>query len=39
MPFTRSELDELVALAQGGIDELFALQRELLAEPPPPRSG
>jgi ribonuclease PH len=39
MPFTRSELDELVALAQGGIEELFALQRELLAIPPPPRSG
>ena len=39
MPFTRSELDDLVALAQGGIEELFALQRELLAEPPPPRSA
>ena len=39
MPFTRSELDDLVALAQGGIEELFALQRELLAVPPPPRSG
>jgi ribonuclease PH len=39
MPFTRSELDDLVALAQGGIEGLFALQRELLAVPPPPRSG
>ena len=39
MPFTRSELDELIGLAQAGIDELFALQRELLAEPPPPRAG
>jgi ribonuclease PH len=37
LPFTRSELDELVTLAHGGIEELFALQRELLAEPPPPR--
>jgi len=38
LPFTRSELDELVALAQGGIEELFALQRELLSEPPPART-
>jgi ribonuclease PH len=37
LPFTRGELDELVTLAHGGIEELFALQRELLAEPPPPR--
>jgi ribonuclease PH len=37
LPFTRNELDELVTLAHGGIEELFALQRELLAEPPPPR--
>ena len=37
LPFSRSELDELVTLAHGGIEELFALQRELLAEPPPPR--
>jgi len=39
LPFTRSELDDLVALAQGGIEELFALQRELLEVPPPPRPG
>jgi ribonuclease PH len=39
MPFTRNELDDLVALAQAGISELFALQRELLAAPPPPRQG
>jgi ribonuclease PH len=39
MPFTRSELDDLVALAQAGIEGLFELQRELLAEPPPPRQG
>ncbi|MEX0947553.1 MAG: ribonuclease PH [Acidimicrobiia bacterium] len=37
LPFTRSELDELVTLAHVGIDELFALQRALLAKPPPPR--
>ena len=39
LPFSRSELDDLVALAQGGIEELFALQRELLAEAPAPRAG
>ena len=37
MPFTRGELDELVALAETGIGELFALQREFLVEPPPVR--
>ena len=37
MPFSRSELDDLLGLAEGGITELFALQRELLSEPPPPR--
>ena len=31
MPFTRGELDELVALAETGIGELFALQREIPA--------
>ena len=39
LPFSRSELDELVALAQSGIDRLFELQRELLAEPPVSRLG
>jgi len=39
LPFTRSELDELVALAESGIDRLFELQRELLAEPPVSRLG
>jgi ribonuclease PH len=34
LPFSRNELDELLALADKGIGELFALQRELLAEPP-----
>jgi ribonuclease PH len=37
LPFTRAELDELLALAEHGIGELFDLQRELLAEPPAPR--
>jgi len=37
MPFTRGELDQLLAGAEAGIGELLALQRELLASPPPPR--
>jgi ribonuclease PH len=37
LPFTRSELDDLLGLAQAGLDEIFSLQRELLAEPPAPR--
>jgi ribonuclease PH len=36
-PFSRSELDDLLGLAQGGIETIFGLQRELLAEPPSPR--
>jgi ribonuclease PH len=36
-PFSRSELDELLALAEKGISEIFALQRATLAEPPVPR--
>jgi ribonuclease PH len=39
MPFTRGELDSLLGLAEQGIGELFVLQRELLAEPPAPRSA
>ena len=35
--FTRSELDQLLGLAESGISQIFALQRELLAEPPAPR--
>lgn len=35
--FSRGELDELLALAEGGIAELVAAQEALLAEPPPPR--
>jgi len=38
-PFTRGELDSMLTLAEQGIGELFALQRELLAEPPAPRSS
>jgi ribonuclease PH len=37
-PFSRGELESMLALAQQGIEEIFALQRELLAEPPPPRA-
>jgi ribonuclease PH len=37
LPFTRAELDALLGLAEAGISDLFDLQRELLAEPPPPR--
>jgi ribonuclease PH len=36
-PFSRSELDELLALAEKGITEIFELQRATLAEPPPAR--
>jgi ribonuclease PH len=35
--FSRGELDDLLGLAEGGINEIFALQRELLAEPPAAR--
>jgi ribonuclease PH len=36
-PFSRSELDTLLGLAETGLGELFALQDEFVAEPPPPR--
>ena len=35
--FSRGELDDLLELAEAGIAELLALQRALVAEPPPPR--
>jgi ribonuclease PH len=35
--FSRGELDSMLGLAEAGIDEIFALQRELLAVPPPAR--
>jgi ribonuclease PH len=37
LPFTRGELDTLLGLAEAGIHEIVALQRELVAEPPAPR--
>ena len=37
IPFSRDELDELLALAEGGIVRLVEAQRAVLAEPPPPR--
>jgi ribonuclease PH len=36
-PFTRSQLDELLGLAEGGIREIVELQREMVAVAPPPR--
>ncbi len=38
-PFTRSELDDLLMLAQGGIAEIMAAQSELVATPPEPRGS
>ena len=32
-PFSRSELDDLIGLAEGGIVEIFGLQREMLVGP------
>jgi ribonuclease PH len=37
-PFSRTELDELLALAEKGITEIFELQQATLAEPPAPRA-
>ncbi len=37
MSFSREELDELLGLAEGGIRELFTMQKLLLADPPPRR--
>ena len=37
VPFTRNELDELLAIAELGVSQLVAAEDELLAEPPPPR--
>jgi ribonuclease PH len=36
-PFSRSELDDLLALAEKGIFELVELEKAALAEPPAPR--
>jgi ribonuclease PH len=35
--FTRTELDALLGLAEGGIDEIIQAQREMVEEPPAPR--
>jgi ribonuclease PH len=35
--FSRNELDALLGLAEVGIREIFALQDELLSDPPLPR--
>ncbi len=37
LPFSRSELDDLLGLAEAGIAQVFELQRAVLAEPPAPR--
>ncbi len=36
--FSRSELDELLALGEHGTEQIFELQREMIAVPPPPRA-
>ncbi len=36
-PFSRSELDDLLGLAEKGIHEILDLQRATIAEPPPAR--
>ncbi|MDQ1422906.1 MAG: ribonuclease [Acidimicrobiaceae bacterium] len=37
MPFSRTELDSLLALAELGCTEIFGLMDEYVADPPPPR--
>ena len=37
MAFTRRELDSLLALAEAGLGQITALQRELVATPPTQR--
>ena len=36
-PFARTELDEMLALAELGIGEILQMQEEVLATPPPDR--
>jgi ribonuclease PH len=36
-PYSRAELDALLALAEQGINEIIALQREMVSEPPAKR--
>ena len=38
LPFTRSELDQLLSLAEHGIAQILDLQATVLAEPPDPRA-
>ena len=37
MAFSRSELDSLLALAEGGLGQITEMQRQLVANPPSPR--
>ncbi|MFM8508012.1 MAG: ribonuclease PH, partial [Actinomycetota bacterium] len=36
--FTREQLDVLLALAEGGLAQVFDRQRSIIATPPPPRA-
>ena len=36
-PFSKSELDELLSLAEHGIAAILDLQADVVATPPPPR--
>jgi ribonuclease PH len=36
-PYSRAELDILLGLAEAGINDIIALQREMVSEPPAPR--
>jgi ribonuclease PH len=36
-PYSRAELDAMLALAEAGIVEIMALQQEMVSVPPPPR--
>jgi ribonuclease PH len=36
-PFSRAELDSMLGLAEGGINQIIELQREMVAVPPEPR--
>ena len=38
VPFSRTQLDDLLELAAGGIEQIVAAQRALLAESPAPMS-
>ncbi len=39
LAFSRGELDDLLALAEGGISQIVAMQREFVADVPPPRTS